>query len=451
MQLWTRLGRPLATQSRSVHDSLIPAGSGGRSSWSGQSATVFGSTGTLGHSLVNNLGRIGSSVTLPVRGVTERAQVQDLRIMGDLGQLQFVQNFDMLRWSDDQVAETIRYSNVVYNLIGSYKDTNIFPRRLTNVEWAERLATLVAEKDDGTRLIHIVHLNCEDEESQKYSKILTEQAEAIDRMRSIYPETIIVKSANIVGWRDRYCHYFCMDNEWYQRTLSTIGAFPLLYGAGQNTFVSPIRKMDVARALAKIGSHPDSPGHTFELFHDEVYKLGDLVEYMYDCKWQNMDTFDRSQYKVPGLLGRKDVDLDLFMWNVLGELNAKEEDLTILQKINRKRLRIHLAKINWPRFMYGPLRFMDYIKRDQSIWTDWTNEDFFNLQNMSHKPSFKAPGFKELGVVPKPALPTIHETCAAYYPGPVHNFVPFESIDKPPSHEWEELEPDQTSPLELLN
>ena len=43
---------------------------------------------------------------------------------------------------------------------------------------------------------------------------------------------------------------------------------------------------------------------------------------------------------------------------VLGELNAKEEDLTILQKINRKRLRIHLAKINWPRFMYGPLRFM---------------------------------------------------------------------------------------------
>ena len=73
--------------------------------------------------------------------------------------------------------------------------------------------------------------------------------------------------------------------------------------------------MDVARALAKIGSHPDSPGHTFELFHDEVYKLGDLVEYMYDCKWQNMDTFDRSQYKVPGLLGRKDVDLDLFMWN----------------------------------------------------------------------------------------------------------------------------------------
>ena len=71
--------------------------------------------------------------------------------MGDLGALQFVQHFDMLRWNDQQVADTIRYSNVVYNLIGSYKDTNNFSRRLTNVEWAERLATLVAEKDDGTR------------------------------------------------------------------------------------------------------------------------------------------------------------------------------------------------------------------------------------------------------------------------------------------------------------
>jgi NADH dehydrogenase (ubiquinone) 1 alpha subcomplex subunit 9 len=313
--LLTRLGRPVASQSRLVHDSLVPAGAGGRSSFSGQAATVFGSTGTLGHSLVNNLGRIGSSVTLPVRSVLERAQVQDLRIMGDLGALQFIQEFDMLRWSDDQINESIRYSNVVYNLIGSYKDTNHFSRRLTNVDWAERLATLVAEKDDGTRLIHVVHLNCEDESSQKYSKILSEQAEAIEKMRSIYPETIIVKSANYVGWRDRYCHYFCMDNEYYQRTLSKIGAFPLLYGAGQNTFVAPVRKMDVARALAKVGSHPDSPGHTFELFHDEVYKLGDLVEYMYDCKWSNMPSFDRTGYRVPGVLGQKDVDLDLFLWN----------------------------------------------------------------------------------------------------------------------------------------
>ena len=76
---------------------------------------------------------------------------QDLRIMGDLGALQFVQGFDMERWTDDQVFDVIRHSNVVYNVIGNFKSTNHWPREMTNVEWPERLAKLVAAKEDGTR------------------------------------------------------------------------------------------------------------------------------------------------------------------------------------------------------------------------------------------------------------------------------------------------------------
>ena len=45
--------------------------------------------------------------------------------MGDLGALQFVQNFDMLRWDDNDVANVIRHSNVVYNLIGNYKEMSL--------------------------------------------------------------------------------------------------------------------------------------------------------------------------------------------------------------------------------------------------------------------------------------------------------------------------------------
>ena len=47
--------------------------------------------------------------------------------------------------------------------------------------------------------------------------------------------------------------------------MSYIGAFPLMYGGGQDTYVAPIRKMDLARAMAVIGSHPDSDGHDFEV------------------------------------------------------------------------------------------------------------------------------------------------------------------------------------------
>ena len=54
------------------------------------------------------------------------------------------------------------------------------------------------------------------------------------------------------------------------------------------------------------------------------------------------------------------------------------------------------------------------MKREQSMYFDWTNEDHFNMMNMSHKPTFENPGFKELGVKPRCILPSIHEACASY-------------------------------------
>jgi len=424
--------RVLVTQVRHKHDSLLPAGAGGRSSFSGQAATVFGGTGFIGHSLVNNLGRIGSSVTLPVRGSVERTQVQDMRIMGDLGALQFVPEFDIERWTDQQVMDVIGHSNVVYNVIGDYRSTNHFPRRMTNVEWPERLARLVAEKDDGTRLVHLVHLNCENELQQAKSGILREEAEAIERMRAHYPDAIIVKAATAVGWKDHFSHWWCTDGEMWQRSISYIGAFPLMYGGGANTFVAPIRKMDLCRAMAVIGSHPDSDGHDFELFNDQCFKLSELVEFMYDVKWQNMKSLRIPHMRGVGMNAKKDVDLDLFQWDVLGDLDAEAGELTLGQRMRRKMLKLHLAKLNWPRFIYGPLRFMDYIKREQSLYYDWTNEDHFNLMNMSELPSFQNPGFKELGVTPHEILPSVHETCASYLPGNVDIFKAFHQFDKPP-------------------
>ena len=113
-----------------------------------------------------------------------------------------------------------------------------WPRREVNVDWPERLARLVAEKGDGTRLVHLVHLNTGNEELAKHSAILREQAEAIEKMRAIYPETIVVKASTAVGWNDEFTHWWCTDNEMYQRSLQYIGAFPLMYGGGANTYVS---------------------------------------------------------------------------------------------------------------------------------------------------------------------------------------------------------------------
>jgi len=452
------LSRPLrlTSQIREKHDSLIPAGAGGRSSFSGQAATVFGATGNIGHTLVNNLGRIGSSVTIPHRNSSEAWRVMDLRPMGDLGAFSFVQNFDFEHWSDKDIMEVINHSNIVYNVIGSWRELNKWPRRCVNVEWPERLARLVAAKGDGTRLVHLVHLNAGNEELGKFSGVLREQAEGVERMREAYPESIIVKSATAVGWNDGFTHWWCTEGEMYQRSLAYIGAFPLMYGGGQNTYISPVVRRDIGRALVKIGAHPDSDGHDFELYGEKTYKLTDIVEFMYDVKWQTMrNMMHQGKRSASGFWGhRMDVDLDFFNWDVLGEMDMDPREMSMKQKVCRKLLRFHLAKLMWPRNNVAGIRALDFVHRSKSLYSDWTNEDHFNMMNMSHVPSFENPGFSELGMRLNCPLEAIHESATNYYPGSnigsighSDSFKRIDEFDLPPSHGWDAV---HTSKVERL-
>ncbi len=67
--------------------SLVKKGTGGRSSFSGVVATVFGATGFVGRYMVNRLGKTGSQVVVPYRG--DEHDYRHLRLMGDLGQIHF--------------------------------------------------------------------------------------------------------------------------------------------------------------------------------------------------------------------------------------------------------------------------------------------------------------------------------------------------------------------------
>uniref|UniRef100_A0A0A9Y6A5 NADH dehydrogenase [ubiquinone] 1 alpha subcomplex subunit 9, mitochondrial n=1 Tax=Lygus hesperus TaxID=30085 RepID=A0A0A9Y6A5_LYGHE len=63
-------------------------GTGGRSSFSGIVATVFGASGFLGRYVVNRLGKIGTQLILPYRGDFD--EMRRLKLSGDLGQVLFL-------------------------------------------------------------------------------------------------------------------------------------------------------------------------------------------------------------------------------------------------------------------------------------------------------------------------------------------------------------------------
>jgi hypothetical protein len=71
--------------------SLISAkfkrGTGGRSSYSGQTVCVFGATGVLGRIVVNRLGKQGANVIIPHR--SDGHDIRSLKLCGDLGQILF--------------------------------------------------------------------------------------------------------------------------------------------------------------------------------------------------------------------------------------------------------------------------------------------------------------------------------------------------------------------------
>lgn len=125
--------RPLKT----TNLSSIKRGTGGRSSFNGIVATVFGCTGFVGRYVCNKLGKIGSQMILPYRG--DHCEAIRLKVSGDLGQVLF--HFYHLQ-DEKAIREAVKYSNVVINLVGREFETKNFKFNDVHVTGARNIARL---------------------------------------------------------------------------------------------------------------------------------------------------------------------------------------------------------------------------------------------------------------------------------------------------------------------
>lgn len=162
----------------------MPRGTGGRSSFKGQVATVFGATGMMGRILCNRLGKEGTQLIIPFRGDVWDAR--DLKLTGDLGQVWFLvsellfsirQNTQLLTifWQETDIRdpETIRkavqHSDLVINCIGANYETRNFSFNDVHVE-GPRLIAKIARECGVQKLIHFSSLNASPDPQKIFQK-----------------------------------------------------------------------------------------------------------------------------------------------------------------------------------------------------------------------------------------------------------------------------------------
>ncbi|GFR75149.1 NADH dehydrogenase [ubiquinone] 1 alpha subcomplex subunit 9, mitochondrial [Elysia marginata] len=246
-------------------------GTGGRSSFSGIVATVFGANGFLGRYVCNKLGKIGSQVIIPYR--CDAYEVERLRLVGDLGQVLF---FPFHLKDEASIRKTVQYSNVVINLIGREWETKNFSFNDVHNDGARRLARISKECGVET-FIHMSHLNAKAEPQKIWngSKYLESKYASELAVREEFPEAIIFKSADMYGSEDNFLHYFNLRSRW--------SAVPMgipLWKKGEHTIKQPVYVGDVAEGIVKSITAPDMAGKDIECVGSQRYYLADIVDYI---------------------------------------------------------------------------------------------------------------------------------------------------------------------------
>ncbi|KAL4224731.1 39kDa subunit of ndufa9 [Mactra antiquata] len=261
-------------------------GTGGRSSFSGIVATVFGAKSTLGHMTVNRLGKVGSQVIIPYRG--DPNHLCDLRVMGDLGQILF-HEFDLR--DEASIAKCMQYSNVVINLIGQNFETRNFSFDDVHVEGARRIAKLAKEME-VERLIHVSTMNAGVRSRNIVntgSGFLKSKGRGEQAVLEEFPEAVILRPSSFVDINDRFLNYYTSKprlsiNYGGSRRNRVVH----LWRNGEDTIKAPVLPSDVAQGIVNAIADPEAAGKIFQCVGPKFYKLSDLVDFMFRLRLQGV-------------------------------------------------------------------------------------------------------------------------------------------------------------------
>ena len=223
--------------------------------------TVFGGSGFVGTQAVRALARQGWRVRVAVR---TPALAQDLRILGDVGQIQPVR-CDITSPAD--VAAALKGADAAVNLVGILFETPGRGFEKAHVEGSRNIAEACVAAGVG-RLVQISAIGADTHSEGEYGR---SKGKAEAAVRAVKPDAVILRPSIVFGNGDGFLNRFA--------SMATMSPALPLIGGGETKF-QPVWVGDVAEAIARSVARTDAAGRTFELGGPEVWSFKQILEYI---------------------------------------------------------------------------------------------------------------------------------------------------------------------------
>ena len=223
--------------------------------------TIFGGSGFVGTQAVRALARLGWRVRVAVR---KPALAVDLRLLGDVGQIQPVR-CDITNPAD--VAAALKGATAAVNLVGQLYETPGRSFDAAHVEGTRNIAEACIAAGVA-RLVHVSAIGADVDSPADYGRT---KGEAEVEARRIKPDTVILRPSIIFGNGDGFLNRFA--------SMATMAPALPLIGGGATKF-QPVWVGDVAEAIARSVARADAAGRTFELGGPDIWSFKDILAYI---------------------------------------------------------------------------------------------------------------------------------------------------------------------------
>lgn len=212
------------------------------------------------------------------------------------------------------IEESVRHSDIVYNLVGRDYATKNFDLEDIHVTGAERIAEAVA-KYDVDRFVHVSTYNADKNSTSEFFRT---KGRGEDIVRNIFPETTIVRPAPMFGYEDRLLNRLAGNKN-------------LITSNNMQEQFWPVHAIDVGMALERMLYDDNTASETFELYGPTNYSMADLAEIV-----DNEIIKHRRHINVPKQIMKPVAEvLNKALWWPVGSADEVEREF-IDQKIDPK-------------------------------------------------------------------------------------------------------------------